>query len=428
MKKLYGFMRGSQGAVLAYGFMQVSQAFSLFCTTPILLRQLGAAAFGIWLIYKAILEWIWLARWGIDGVMHQRSREIVGGEDAAAEVYWRGVLTVALVSLAMAGLIIGGAPWISSIFLDEGAAPTLTHLLRWTVVPATCSALMVPLEALVLVRQVAAPFYLANGASNLVFAIGVMVWPTSSVVTVAYIAVGCMLLRCVGTIGYYKQIIPPIPRWLVSVPKLKSFDALRPLTYLVEGVPYLISAICTTVCLRSDVLVLSWFETPAGVATYGVVSALAGQVLQLGRFAATATITAGLARGSTHDRSAMFKRAHRFFMLGVLVSACGFIVAAPPFVQFWLRGRLLPDSSLYALWAMVLLVMGHSLSFEGLVKTRTLGQGVLTSIILEAMANVTLSILFTWLWGAPGVILGTLVAHTLTNAWVLPRMGRQLLD
>ncbi|MBA3841358.1 MAG: polysaccharide biosynthesis C-terminal domain-containing protein [Actinobacteria bacterium] len=183
-------------------------------------------------------------------------------------------------------------------------------------------------------------------------------------------------------------------------------------------------AVCAMAAFQSDVIVVSAFLGSTSLAAYGVAVRASTTVRSLSLRATDMLVPtfahSGAKREDARTRAAIVESI--FLTRAILILALILLLAfGSPLLHLWL-GAVPRGANM----VLVLFVLGAIISAPGytcfvfLTGMDRLGL-ILVGTVSAAVANLSLSALFTWKFGIIGPVLGSIIAWTVWDMLILPR-------
>lgn len=401
-----------------------------FVAVPLCLSYLGVQAFGVWATVTSVVALMAFADLGIgNGVLNMLSGAL-GRED---DKLIRRIVTTAFVILSSLG-IVG-----FSIFLclyrfvrwDEalGAAQVLPNATVASAVLILSVSIALNLPTSLMQRmQFALQMGHVNGVAQagggvlallFIFLVTKTAWGLPGMVAATLVAP--MMAIWASSIWMFLRS-PEV------LPSVRDFDNSEVVPILKSGSQFLFLGLVFCLCQTSDSLVIAKILGPGAVANFAVHQKYVSPIAFIGGMALTplwAAYGEALARGDID----WIKRAFRKSLVmltgaGVLLSIL-LLIGLYPLMTIWLKGRIAPDTVMAGsllVWVSVEMI-GKAIS-AFLHGVGMVGQQVWIAVVFLPLCLGT-KVLFAYEFGAPGVVIGTVLAYVIVHAWPYWRLVRR---
>ncbi len=394
-----------------------------FFMTPYMIRKLGDGPYGVWAFVESLLAYLTLFDLGIAACVvryvakFRRTGEadrLTGLLSTTWFLFWGlavGVLLVggAVIPASVAGMESGGVPRAEAVAFGLLMLGNLAATLPLSVFPAVLDGLerygSKSLVRLVVLAGRTAGFILVveNGGS---------LWEIGLVVTAANLAehFACAVL-C-------RRFLPGV-RFRRRAVNRASFREIR--GYSLHAFLAMIGVRLTA---QSGPLIVAAVLGMGPVTAFAVVARLVDMAKSLLRQAIT-TLTPAVssldAAGKHAEIGAMLVKATRFVLYLMLPVQIGLVIFGQAFLKLWLRDPVYGEIC-YA--PLVILSLPLSLAVAQSVAARVLfGTGRLKAFarvcLLEAAANVALSVVLCRAFGLVGLVWGIVIPNVAANVWTI---------
>jgi len=202
----------------------------------------------------------------------------------------------------------------------------------------------------------------------------------------------------------------------LNTSKLSFTELYKRNTHIVVKVKYLIVHKASDFVFRtSDSLFCYYFTTLLTVAIVGNYQLLSGAIRTLvGTVSESITASVGsfVSEKSVNESHTLFHTIFSFQWFAATFIAINFSILSNHLVKIWLGGEYVVDSwilIMISLNTFVVLVRGP---IDNFINAYGLFQDIRAPIV-ELTINLIISILFGYIWGIPGVLLGTFVSISL---------------
>jgi len=186
---------------------------------------------------------------------------------------------------------------------------------------------------------------------------------------------------------------------------------------------YFLISIGVTISFYSDTLVISSVLGLAAVAVYSIaqkVVSISEKIL----FKITDIMFPDIAKLFHEENYDEIKRLHnRTMLISVSLAILGYgtlFFIGPWLIKLWIGDKLQVDMDVFNI--LLLFSFIHTWNHVSSVFVMAMGlhKEVAWVVLIEAILNVFLSVLFAKAYGLPGIAMGTLIAHAITNNWFTP--------
>ncbi len=420
-----------RNVLLVYGVYVVTLVSGLV-VTPILVRELGAAGYGLWAFISSIVVFLALLDFGVGPTIirfaaEQRGRGAVEETSALAANGLAVYAPIATATAAVGALLAWLLPWLIDV-PDRLVGPGRIALLL--VLAAYVARFPLGLYTNLLAGQqrydvvnlgslVAAILYAVLVAAIL------LLWG-GGIVTVAAVTLLATVVRLSLPLAWLRRELPT----LRVRPSLVSRRAIGRLLRF-SSHNFLIH-VASKVVLSTDVIVVGALLGSVAAAWYGLPSKLFGLVFGIGVAASTLLfpVLSELEGAEEHERQRRYALTGiRVGMAVVLAAAVPLILLPERFLEAWLGGEY--DEEGFARSVPVLVLLMLSLLFVH--PSNTLGQFLVARArharlavarIATVAANLVLSLVLVATVGLWGVAVATLVTEGLAAAVVVPLLVR----
>jgi len=401
-----------------------------FFMTPYMIRRLGDGPYGVWAFVESLLAYLTLFDLGIAACVvrfvakFRRTGEadrLRGLLSTTWFLFWglaAGVLVVggAVVPWSVAGMESGGVPRGEAVAFGLLMLANLSATLPLSVFPAILDGLE-RYGSKSLVRLVV----LAGRTAGFILVVenGGTLWEIGLVVTAANLAehIACAVL-C-------RRFLPAV-RFRVRDVNRESFHEIR--GYSLNA---FLAMIGVRITAQSGPLIVAAVLGMGPVTAFAVVARLVDMAKSLLRQAIT-TLTPAVssmdAAGKHAEIAAVFVKATRFVLYLILPVQVGLVIFGEVFLNLWLKN---PAYGEQCYGPLVVLSLPLALAVAQSVAARILfGTGRLTAFarvcLLEAAANVVLSVVLCQAFGLIGLVWGIVIPNVAANVWTVWAARQQL--
>ena len=399
-----------------YAYLGARLAYLAF-VTPYIIDRRGTEVFGAWAIVLSVIGYVRLLELGV-GLTTQRFVAAASTTDER-----RAVVATSITVLSLSALL-GMATGLGMAALAPGLFGDVAELPEALAIAGVATGLAIPLntfgEALfglqrIVARNAVQVARSVFAAAGIVVAIEAGGGLAELVLASLSAELAVLLAQAVFCVARFEELRPAFAS--VDRERLRRLGSF--------GVAVLGLTVASQLAFYSDGLVIGAALSAAAVGVYSVASRLAEAArLLLGQFS-----DVFLPVFAELDSAARIDRSQRVFMAGTRATVVlGFPVVAllvglgEPIIELWVGAGF--DAS----WTPLALLAGS------LVFGAPLRFGVLWAIgaarhhrvalyaILDALANVALSVVLVGPLGIDGVALATFVALAVSNGWIIPRL------
>lgn len=402
-----------------------------FFIAPLTVHRLGNDAYGVWVVLQELINYAILLDFGVRyAVQREATRLQSRGErfqlnqmlSTAWVLSW---IPAALVLVVGTGLAISmphwfhaaaallGASRVALVLAAAAMALTFPGVLFTSVVVGLSryDALNVRNAVVQVVRALLLWYFLVHGYG---------------LVTVAVIYFGTVALAQTIDLAYAFHFAPDLHlRW-------SGFQRtwMRHLIHF-SAYAFLIS-ISVRLVFWTDNLVVAWALGPVAVTFYSIAGALVMYVRD-----GMTTLTKGFVPLAAHyealGKEASLRRllvdGSRWTMLAVLPACFGLWAAGIPFLRLWMGAEYARQSGPVLLWLVTAaMICPLSATYTPIYYAMNRHQWAARLSLLEAAANLGLSVVLALRLGIVGVAIGTVVPALLNQVVAQPLYATRLLD
>jgi O-antigen/teichoic acid export membrane protein len=381
-----------------------------FFVSPMVVHSLGGEAYGLWVIIVSITGYFTVLDLGINTAIVKYVSEYFSREDLAKvrQVFSSSLIifvAVALLILAAGG---GISSNFESFFRVEGISSRVILLTFWVVVVemaigmvfSVFSGTLAALQEFVAVNAIAITTSLLR---NLLIVICLL--NGYGILELALIQLCTSLLRCAGQFGYLRWRY----RGIYFEPRRIDLAGFR--TLYSYSIYSFIIAIALKVLFYTDSLVIGRLIGLQQVTYYAIPSTLLDYIEKFvwAMIAVLVPVISGnSALGQESGNRRLYLLGTRYsLLLSAPVIICLFWIG-PDFITLWMGKEIGVES----MWVLRILLLGYGLAFSqlvahGLLKGIARHRVLALVMIVEAAANLLLSVLLAPRYGIEGVAIGT---------------------
>jgi O-antigen/teichoic acid export membrane protein len=393
-----------------------------FVVTPIVVRGLGDQRYGVWSLIESVLAYLMLFDFGLTASVVR----YVARFEAVADAERRN--RVFSTSLALFGIL--GAVIFTVALASSAASPFLFQIPPELIVEARWMFVLLGVN---LGLGLPLGIYM-----NVLFGLGR--YPTSSAIRVTYLILGSILTVTVVTLGggliALGCLITVVTTaqnltmaWAVHhyLPDLRFSTGFVDWTTFREIRGYSLSAffaaLGTHISFQTDAVVIAMFLSPAAITYFAIANKLIGYSKSI--FSSVTgvlmpTFSAMEARGDIEGIQSLLKRGSRYVLWTILPLQVGLLVFGKPFLTLWM-GPWYAESSyptLAILAGPLALYVTQTLGVRALYGTGRLAW-FSRAMMVEAAANLVLSVALARPLGIEGVAWGTTIPNLALNLAVM---------
>jgi len=392
--------------------------------TPVVVRSLGKAGYGVWTFIGAVTIYLSVLDFGVGPAIVRFGAEARGrgADEDVNEIASTGLALYAAigaltlpVGLALAWLV----PWLANVH----------HHLVWqarlaTLLIVLSLALRFPLglfNNLLVAQQRWDLQNLGNFVGTVLYAVLVaaLMPHHGSLVLVAALTLGTTLLRLTLPLAWLKRELPELRvRWrYVSRARLRELTTFSSSNFLVH--------VAQKIVFSTDVIVVTLVLGKESAAVYGVPAKLFALVFGIGT-AVTSLMFPAFAELEGADA---LDRQRGLLLSGLRAGTALMLLLALPLllipdllIRAWIHTPGYGGSyAVMAILAGVLLVHQPIYVLTQFLIARARQREVAWASIVTTLVNLALSFVLAWAWGTWGVAVSTLVTDGLLLAWIVPR-------
>ncbi|MBI4382696.1 MAG: oligosaccharide flippase family protein [Nitrospinae bacterium] len=403
--------------------LPVLSLLATLVTTPILLRSLGKNDFGIWVLLQSFLYWLELAKFGFNTTL---VRDLAAIRDfpekrdrvqaMVSSTFWSSlavsflllVLTFAFVPLFKILFQIGPEKMSSTI----GAFYLVFFVFVFNYPRASLDSLFYAFDRYYLRNLIGG----GNTLLSAVLIVAVFLSKKGTILDLAGIVLFLAVLQFIATLVLAR-------RYWGFVPSARGFDWDIVKKMFRPSLGYFAISLSAMAIFRSDNLVIAAFLPMETLAVYAVAYNLTDYAM---RFIWNFSDLLSPSFSSCYYNNEMAKLRSMFGKTVLLTIALAALAAlalfffGPWFLKIWVgEDNVVPKPILNVF---ILTLFSYCITHACGVFINSIGkhEPVVWASGIEAVLNVTLSLIWVRVYGAIGVALGTLAAHLLTTGWFVP--------
>jgi O-antigen/teichoic acid export membrane protein len=395
-----------------------AQLVVAFFMSPILVHGLGAQRYGVWSLVESVLAYLLLFDLGIGAsvVRYVARFEANGDQDRLNRIFSTSVCLFAAAGAVVMILALILA-WIASSFTKVPAE--LVHEARWMLVLLGFNlAIGLPLNVFASLLDGLGRFpaktAIRTGALLLRTALFlVILWQQGGLISLAWAITACNILEQVTLAAACWWYVPGL-RFSLSSVDGETFRLIR--GYSLQAFVVMVAG---RISFQTDALVIGAFLAPQFITYFAIAARLleyAKNSLRAATTVLTPAVSAFEARGENGAIRAMFVDGTRYVLWFILPIQLGLHLLGKLFLALWMG----PEYVGWSYPTLTILALPLSLLMSQSVSGRVLyGLGQLRwftiVVVVEAAANLLLSLAFVQPFGIEGVAWGTTIPNIIGN-------------
>lgn len=396
----------AKNTVFAYGAQLFAIIFPIL-TIPILISELGAYDYSIWVIFQTTLSYLMLANFGLGNTFLRLVSSSDGGDKNI--IYSTYFYLFFKISIVIALLIL-----IGSLFSNEvGSHVNINLVINGFLIFIFNFLGVICFNNLFGMNKL----YAASGIEIgkwFLLTLGVYIYSMQANITL----VGLSYLYVVISAVYFSMLFI-LNNFIVNMlPRYREVNFRLVKQGFKDSSSYFLLALASMIVFNSDNFIVASTISVATVAAYSITYKLVDVSQKFVWKYSDICFPSLAAEYSNGDRSVFHKKLIRIGFIQILltfISLLMIFLTADTIVHYWLSGAVVIDKNL--LFVFSLFMMMHtilrvaSLGLSSMAKHH----GLAKISILEAFLNVLISLLLVEYFGVIGVALGTLIAQLLTT-------------
>lgn len=412
-KNLTYIVLKESGFSLLYRLVAIAASFAMM---PVMLQQLGAVAFGAWLVMLSVFQWITSFDLGISsGAKNEMARSLaIKSETGFQSAISTGFFYITIVASFLAlfvFLIFNFTPLIQWMQVNafDGVKVGISI---WIVSLGACLIFALNyIQNVYAAEQKASVFSKFSFLTNLTF---------------------LLLIICIPSVGedglnwmsiFYLSSMLIANAWLIStyfyknpkrIPKIKYFNKDLRGIILGFGIRLFVIQLAALILFASDKLMVSIFVGPAEVVIFDAAFKIFSLITMFHGILMASLWSAFTHAKSTNDWLWIGKTLFRLklLMLPIILASVLLAFLAPWIVNKWLTAEQVGTTLFYLLFALATILTCWSNTFANFLNGIGDINMQLYTAIIAAIINIPLSYLFAVIFnlGTPGVIVGTILS------------------
>jgi O-antigen/teichoic acid export membrane protein len=392
-----------------------------FFISPILVHGLGDRRYGIWSLVESVLAYLMLFDLGVAAsvVRYVARFEATRDQDNLDKVFSASVCIFAVAGIAILGVtLLVAFPAFALLHVPTD----LAHEGRWMLVLLGINmAIGLPMSVFPSVldglgRYPAKSLLRAAGTLVRAALFLIVIRSGGGLLSIAIAVSVCGLLEHLIMVLAVKSYLPSLrfSLRLVDRPTLRTIRS-----YSIDA---LLAMLAGRVSFQTDAIVINAFLLPQSITLFAVAARLveySKDSLRVVTMVLTPAVSALQARGDSAGIRTVLIDSTRYVLWLILPVQLGLVLLGQPFLRLWMG----EEYAALSYPTLVILALPLSLALSQSVGIRILyGIGRLRwfarAVIVEAVANLVLSVLLVRSYGIEGVALGTALPNTLLNCAV----------
>ena len=415
--------RNALGVYAVYG----AAIFSGLVVTPIVIRSLGKAGYGVWSFIGAVTIYLSLLDFGVGPAIVRFGAEARGrrAPDELNEIASTGLVlyaVIGLVTLPVGAVLAWLVPWLAHV--HSGHLVWDARISTFLIVLSL--ALRFPLglfNNLLIAQQRWDIQNLGNFLSTVLYAtlVAILMPHHGSLVLIGALTLGTTLLRLTFPLAWLRRELPSLRlrRRFVTREGLRELTLFSSSNFLVQ--------VSQKIVFSTDVIVVTLVLGSSRGGVYSVAAKLFALAFGIGT-AATSLMFPAFAE---LEGAAALERQRRLLLSGLRAGTALMLVLALPMllipdllIDAWIQRPGFGGShSVMAILAAVLLIHQPVFVLTQFLIARARQRAVAVASIAATLANLVLSFALAWAWGIDGVAVSTLLTDALLLAWIVPRLA-----
>lgn len=386
--------------------------------TPFLLDKLGTELYGLWILMTTMVAYFYLSNLGLNTAF---TKEISSDTDipisnnliSTIVFFFLGVIVLMSIVTLIIFFNLDTFFTIKGDHLETGKYLLIIFFLSFAV--GLISSIF---DSILFAKQL---LFL----SNMIKVVSLIVTTSSTVILLLYgysiiaialsnLVIGVLLSM---VMYWYSRKIIDFELHL----KYVDFKILKKL--FKPSIYYFLISISVTISFYSDTIVISTILSLTAVAVYSV----AQKVVNISEkilFKITDIMFPNIAKLFHEENYNEIERLHNRVMaisigLGILGYGTLYFIG-PELIKLWIGNKLHIDTTVFNILLLFSFIHIWNHVSSVFVMAMGLHKEVAWSVMIEAVLNVVFSVLLAKEYGLPGIAMGTLIAHALTNNWFTP--------
>jgi O-antigen/teichoic acid export membrane protein len=394
------------------------QLIVAFFMSPLLVHGLGAPRYGVWSLVESVLAYLMLFDLGIAAsvVRYVARFEANGDQDRLNRVFSTSLCLFSVAGLVVMVLALALASIGSTLTKVPGE---LVHEARWMLILLGFNlAIGLPLNVFpsLLDGLSRFPAKTAIRTAGLLLRTAfflTVLWKQGGLIALAWAITGCNIVEHIALAAVCWWYLPGL-RFSLSLVDRETFRLIR--GYSLQAFVVMVGG---RVSFQTDALVIGAFLAPQFITYFAVAARLleyAKNSLRAATTVLTPAVSAFEARGESRAIRAMFIDSTRYVLWFILPVQAGLHLLGRPFLALWMG----PEYVGWSYPTLAILALPLSLLMSQSVSGRVLyGLGRLrwftVVVVVEAVANLLLSLILVRPFGIEGVAWGTTIPNIVGN-------------
>jgi O-antigen/teichoic acid export membrane protein len=400
-----------------------------FFMSPVLVHALGDQQYGIWALVDSVLAYLTVLDLGVAASV---VRYVARFEAAADQDKVNRVFSTSLCIFAVAGALALAVATGLALFafphfpIPQALLPRAQGML---VLLGINFGVGLPLGVFSCVLSALGRFPAINGIRviSLLVRTGlflVIVHEGGGLLAIGFAITLCNLLEQGGYAFAARHYLPRI-RFALGFVDRETFRTIK--NYTVDA---FVALIAGRISFQTDALVIGWFLAPEQITLFMIGARLVNyskDCLRVMTTVLTPAVSALEARGDEARIRRLFLDGTRYVLWLILPIQAGLMTLGKPFLELWMGPRyaLLSYPTLVILSIPLTLAMAQSIGWRVLFATSRI-RWLARALLMEALANLILSLALVKPLGIEGVAWGTTIPNIFMFVALVAYMGRIL--
>ena len=402
---------------------RLASAGTWFLLTPFILRELGPAGYGMWVLLGSFASYAFLLDLGIGGAVVKFVAEH-SATDSAAEAN-RLIATASRIYLALGGIVVAASVVLAFVFIEifdvpESQWSTAGYVILLTGLSTAISIVFTPAMSILRGKQRYDLYNVVSAGGSLLTAVTTVAVLLAGwgLVGMVVITVPTTLLMRLLALRMIRQVAPELQvSWRGADTKLiKKIMTFGSSSFAIFAANRLNS--------KSDELVIAAFLPIAMVAPYAVSRTLS----ELARTMAEQFVKTIMPLASDLDARGDVQRLRTLFIVGsrltlaaLMPVALVLVLLAKPILTAWLGPSYATNDVLVLILTVAGVIGTSQWSAQSIIEGMARHRILATALLSAGVVNIVLSIVLVQVLGLVGVALGTLIPTAVVSlGFILP--------
>lgn len=417
------------GALVAQVFTIISMLLAIF-STPYMIKYLDKEQYGASILFFQVLGYLSLFDFGLSTAVI-RSMALIQPDENDTTVQDK---INALMSTSFIFSTLLGAVMLVIIFFISPFMPGVFNMRPDLHAPAIAIFLSLGIVVLTtfMQRSIGGMFF-AHHRQALITTPSVIISTLSVLATVWLLSLGLGLWSFV-----YVNLVTAALNLAISfimsriyypalVIRLQYFDKRILKSLYSFGLFMFISGIATQIILSTDRIVIGKVVSLAAVAMFSITVRIPEVCLTLLSHVTFHASPALAEIVTTGDENQIQKTYHRLSVLTMVLSIVAFwamIILNKWFIYLWVGKSFFAGQDVLILALVIMLQQTMTRTGVFFLNAKGIARPISLMGVVEAVINLSVSIILGYLIGLPGILLGTILASITTSGWFIPRLLR----